>query len=99
MRQLSSGRSVFLYQPTPISLKPLADKRLIMLATISLLSGFSSFPGAIQRPAFYLCWNKVHRISYLILPHFAVKCSPWIKEKPLIMLDYQRFSLFLALFL
>ena len=53
----------------------------------------------IQIGGLYFVGIKVHRISHLLLPHFAVKCSPWIKEKPPIMLDYQRFSLFLALFL
>ena len=53
----------------------------------------------IQIGGLYFVGNKVHRISHLILPHFAVKCSPWIKEKPLIIKHYQRFSLFLALFL
>ena len=52
----------------------------------------------IQIGGLYFVGNKVHRISHLILPHFAVKCSPWIKEKPLIIKHYQRFSLFLLCF-
>ena len=43
-----------------------------------------------------LCFggNQVHLFHLFLLPHFAPKCRWGIKEKPPIMIDYQRFSLF-----
>ena len=43
-----------------------------------------------------LCFGgyHVHLFHLFLLPHFAPKCRWGNKEKPLIMIDYQRFSLF-----
>ena len=38
--------------------------------------------------------NQVHLFHLFLLPHFAPKCRWEIKEKPLIMIDYQRFRYF-----
>lgn len=45
---LSSGVKRLRYHPAPISLNPLAESRLLMLAAASLVSACSSAAGAIQ---------------------------------------------------
>ena len=48
---------VFLYQPVPISLKPRADRRLLMFAAAFELSGFSSADGVTQGCDIWKSWG------------------------------------------
>ena len=50
---------VFLYQPVPISLKPRADRRLLMFAAAFELSGFSSADGVTQGCDIWKSWGTL----------------------------------------
>ena len=67
--------SVFRYQPQPISLKPRADRRLLMLAATSLLSAFSSAAGGIHGCSIWKSWGR-STVRALVNSESVANCQP-----------------------
>lgn len=102
-RQLSA-RTAINSSLHPLPAEP--DKRKILYQgvtkllyqVVAILQNSGSQRSMIQIGGLCFGGNQVHLFHLLLLPHFAPKCRWGIKEKPLITIDYQRFSLFYYLF-